>query len=364
MQVFGKEWFDRHQVKLVRFANTGLGRAVFGIPAVPVIGISPAGFSFVTGINVREGKLLCECRASGNNLYANRLRKYGASFWWTLHFADWAALDRQRMVPGFGFASLAKNSAAGENYCYDVTFSTSRAEPEGDPFSAHRTTASWWYAGVGETYLYTGGIVVAYSTPGNVVRLRRSGLNFDTSSIGRAAKVSAVSLYGYEFGAASGYAPWSTYNKNDFVFVPWAPASLSVSAGADFDNFTASVLGACAWNGVGGYWGNAFTGGKSISLSTAAVTPATATSLMAMYRGDMDGTDPTLTGYVSVFYYIHSRDSASNHPQLTVTYEYPIKVNIGDSWKDVADIKVNIGDSWKTLADLKINIGDAWKAVL
>jgi len=40
-----------------------------------------------------------------------------------------------------------------------------------------------------------------------------------------------------------------------------------------------------------------------------------------------------------------------------------IKINIGDSWKEVTEIKINIGDSWKTVTKIQINIGDAWKTV-
>jgi hypothetical protein len=36
-------------------------------------------------------------------------------------------------------------------------------------------------------------------------------------------------------------------------------------------------------------------------------------------------------------------------------------INIGDVWKEGAEVKINIGDSWKTVTEIKINIGDDWK---
>ena len=39
----------------------------------------------------------------------------------------------------------------------------------------------------------------------------------------------------------------------------------------------------------------------------------------------------------------------------------PVKINIGDSWKEVAAVKINIGDTWKDVVDMPINIGDSWK---
>ena len=40
-----------------------------------------------------------------------------------------------------------------------------------------------------------------------------------------------------------------------------------------------------------------------------------------------------------------------------------IKINIGDSWKDVEELKINIGDVWKTVTEVWINVGDVWKRV-
>lgn len=37
------------------------------------------------------------------------------------------------------------------------------------------------------------------------------------------------------------------------------------------------------------------------------------------------------------------------------------KINIGDTWKNTADIKINIGDTWKAVTGGYINIGDTWK---
>ena len=40
-----------------------------------------------------------------------------------------------------------------------------------------------------------------------------------------------------------------------------------------------------------------------------------------------------------------------------------IKINIGDVFKDAAEVKINIGDTWKAVESVKINIGDDWKTV-
>jgi biopolymer transport protein ExbB len=40
-----------------------------------------------------------------------------------------------------------------------------------------------------------------------------------------------------------------------------------------------------------------------------------------------------------------------------------LKINIGDTWKDVSEMKINIGDTWKDVSGAKINIGDTWKDI-
>ena len=40
-----------------------------------------------------------------------------------------------------------------------------------------------------------------------------------------------------------------------------------------------------------------------------------------------------------------------------------MKLNIGDSFKDVDALKINIGDAWKAVTSVKQNIGDTWKTV-
>ena len=56
--------------------------------------------------------------------------------------------------------------------------------------------------------------------------------------------------------------------------------------------------------------------------------------------------------------------SISIQATYTVTAGIPIKINIGDTWKDVDAVKINIGDSWKTVVGIQQNIGDTWKTVL
>lgn len=71
---------------------------------------------------------------------------------------------------------------------------------------------------------------------------------------------------------------------------------------------------------------------------------------------------------IAAVYYGYEESSRAyvDHVRITVYYTVTgtnMKINIGDSWKEVTEIKINIGDSWKTVTKAQINIGDVWKTI-
>jgi hypothetical protein len=42
----------------------------------------------------------------------------------------------------------------------------------------------------------------------------------------------------------------------------------------------------------------------------------------------------------------------------------PIKINVGNTWKDVPSPKINIGNSWKTINQIWVNVAGTWKPCL
>ena len=69
-----------------------------------------------------------------------------------------------------------------------------------------------------------------------------------------------------------------------------------------------------------------------------------------------------ITGTVAISSYPSTNRAISIYATGT-TDTLPIKINIGDSWKDVDAMKINIGDSWKDVVSVKQNISDTWKTV-
>lgn len=347
LQVFSPEWFAFHQDRLVCFSNTSLGRAVFGLQPRPVLSIGPGGVSYIKGIDLKRGEIICENVSKSRDPLARRLRKYGFPVWASLHFMDWLILSRQRMVPNFGFDTFYP--AAGNTSNYDGEFECS--VPAGASWSTLRNSTT---ATVSPSAT-AGSIGLSEYLTNTWDYLWRSVFQFDTSAIGRAAKITAASIYIYELGE-SFQKCWSADSNNDVVFVTFSPDTTASMAAEDYNNFGTTIWGAIPYN---------FTSySPPHTLSNSCITRGGSTRLMAMMRGDCNNVSPTYVGGPNTIRYdTNFVDQAYGDPYLTVTYSYPVKVNIGDSWKDVTRIRVNIGDVWKDLSELKVNISDVWKTV-
>lgn len=366
MQVFSPEWFKYHQQKIVRFANTRIGRCVFGIPNVLVVAISPGGYSYIVGIDPLRKVAICRNMSFSGAPFAYRLYKFGAPLWWLLHTIDSFVLKNQQMIPNFGFDTLTVYSAAGSNYCFDCDY---RAASENVGWSTIRGSSTFTPDVGGVSGLRCN--VSTISTDWCYTMLMRVGQNFDTSSIGTSAKITSVSLYGMRYQDYNNYAFWSSGSYHDLVVVKYTPVSLYTPGSTDALTFSGSVLGYLTWGGTVSWpygWGYTSTRycWMPISLSVDSVTKGGATSLLTMIRGDYSNVAPDLNpgDNCNLMHDIYSADdSEAVRPYLYVEFEYPIKINIGDSWKDVKDIYVNIGDSWKSLSSLNVNISDVWKTV-
>jgi len=40
-----------------------------------------------------------------------------------------------------------------------------------------------------------------------------------------------------------------------------------------------------------------------------------------------------------------------------------IDINVGDVFRDVAEMQINIGDTFRTVVEIKMNYGDVWRTV-
>jgi hypothetical protein len=348
--VFSKKWFQRHQLKLVRFANTPIGRAVFGIDRRPVIGISPGGVSYINGVDIGSKSLICECVARCDDRYAHRLKKYGSPMWLSAHFLDWLLLDRQGLIPNLGFATYY--CASGNVQYYDGAFISNYAS-YGTTWSTLRASGGW---NAFPAYAAANTGISCHPDTNKFAFLYRQVFQFNTSSIGPGV-ISAVSISTGQSGVTTtGNLIWTSSNR-DMCFVKYTGGGSSMIA-SYFDDFETTVFGYVPYSTYSAGWTTPLT------LSTSCIEKNGTTGLMMIVRGDMNNVTPTwYSGYAALVVELSHTDGTSSDPYLSVTYTYPVKINISDVWKDVSSIQINIGDSWKSLSELNINIADVWKTV-
>lgn len=129
-----------------------------------------------------------------------------------------------------------------------------------------------------------------------------------------------------------------------------------------YDNWSETTL---TWNLATYTSTNALTG-----LNWVASQSWTAYDITAIYKDAKDAGMNILgtrlnnpSDSLNVVYMLEAGSGYIAYITITYTTAKPIKINIGDSWKDVSAMKINIGDAWKDVVSVKQNIGDAWKTV-
>src|SRR5690606_27624036 len=124
--VFSKSWFLKHQRKLLRFANTRLGRYILrihgkrsGVGKQKIVRIEPNAIWW--GVKDLGEKVEVTAEFRSNNKFALRLYHAFKPVWWTMHFIDWLLLDRFQFLNrfNFGFATLVQypGSIGSNNPC-------------------------------------------------------------------------------------------------------------------------------------------------------------------------------------------------------------------------------------------------------
>jgi hypothetical protein len=355
MQVFSKEWFKEHQFKLVRFANTFFGKMVFGIGLRDqVMGITPSSVTTLDAIDFKRGAIKGKFSGHSSNIYAARLSKRLSPVWASMHFIDWVALDRQQLIPDFGFVTYTYGTSESPDYGY---FSKS-----GDK-SAWSTLRDATTAPIYQTNYHMHIILEEDETTASKWdQLVRGFITYDTTNIPSGANVLSASLTidGHIIIADD---VWGTNSNQDIMLTEGTPANPANVVADDFDQFIGTTLYTKLYDWNGSSFSPDPASENEISIDISAVQVNDYSCFGFVYRGDYNNVTPLGTGTgraCNVGFQWNNNDTL-----LTVEFTAEhVKINIGDSWKVVESIQINIGDSWKTLAELKINIGDVWKDII
>lgn len=189
--------------------------------------------------------------------------------------------------------------------------------------------------------------------------LMRGGLVFNTNGVlTYPAKITAASIYVYLLAKNN-----SLTGAGGITLVNPNPASLGSWAASDYQRFTTTAYSSnypISSMADAGNW-------ISFALNSTGLAAINKVGLSAFgfrVTDDVDGSiSPIANSWDGIQFRQNHESYPGYDPYITITYEYPLKVNIGDVWKDVIDAQVNIGDSWKSISELQVNISDVWKVV-
>lgn len=371
MKVFDHKWFKKHHGKLIRLANSKIGRWVFGFNDKykgPIMQLTPNGYSRIVGFD-GEKQLDVVSRFTTRNYIAQALYKNLKYFWKTLHFTDWLVLDRQQLIPDFGFGALNDwECQTDTGPGFDQTIVSSAAEGDGRDIAYLRDVADNVTVNPADSALLLSSSSGAFFA---ATQLWRTALMFYTLS-----DLKTTPYHGH----VTITTKYSGFNSNAY---PDQDDRGNICVSISVTNPTDEL--------VPGDW-EAFTDQTAVSEVVTDDVWITEDEMSVPYdlnaagyaHFNYDGTTeyglitiadheetaeiPTngLGGASGLVFWASDRqliDPFPTPPTLEVRQHLPIKINIGDVWKDVQLIKINIGDEWKYLSELHINIADIWKVV-
>lgn len=231
-KVFDKSWFAKHQRILVWLANSKLGNFIFGFKKLghylehKIVKITPNSVAEL--LEVRKDEVELKEHFFIRNNYAQRLYFYLLPLWWIIHIWDFFA-DFAIPQLSFGFSTLTANPAVGANSpCDGVTYRSMAAPGE---------VWATLIAGAGTFASVTGDstticfYLVSTSTNLQWQMVSRMFFNFDTSSLGSGATISAAVMS--MFGSSKSDSLTVTPNIDVYTATPAATNTLAIT---DFQN--------------------------------------------------------------------------------------------------------------------------------
>ncbi len=297
MNVFGKEWFNIYNPKLISIANILPVRLFlnkrFCIDALKYIGFTHCSATY---INISgELKIVLYTRDSVAALFYKKFRL----IWHLMHTWDIYAANKLFPALNFGFDTLTAytepNSEAGSHDLYytssDSTYSSARGASAASP-----------NFGFFKVLLENN-----YTDPD--FRVRRGVLKFDTSGISN-AEISAAELQ-LHFDANSE----QDSGQSDVIVTAFAPAG-DVPANSDFQAYGSEVFATYGFDDITNNQYN------SIALSGAGIehlNPYGSASFGLRLSGDYNNQEPTGTNKAN--FYAADEAGIDKDPKLIVTFQ-------------------------------------------
>jgi hypothetical protein len=334
---FGKSFFEKHQSKLVRFANSWIGRKFFdfkggfGLEKVRVMALFPNAVSY--DWKVKDGKLVKTTCFSTDNHYQKKLEHAyrflmmfvpQAVAWKMLQPSGALMLPLVALTTSTFYPDANPESTSVDGYVgYNVSnnWSTTRDAPIG-AYADHTS---------GDTWLCS----ASYNTRLQNYYIDRGFLLFDTSSIGSSDEVDSANLVIY-----SHVGVITDTDDFDIDIVSSNPASNTAIVTGDYDKIGSTVFASMSISS----WDTDDGDQNTFSLNASGLSNINTTGVSKFAvrcSGDTDDITPTGFNRVECYY----ADYGSNKPKLVVVH------SVATSIKTINDLaKASV----KTVNDLAI----------
>lgn len=315
MQVFSTTWFDKHQSKLIWFANTKIGRKILYINKKTsdvgnrrIVRIAPNSITWALKVGKKKLKLQTEFRT--HDRFAKRLYHAFYPFWATIHFFDWLVLDRFEWAKpySFGFNTLTVYPDSGSG----STTVDGYVERSGVAQTFANIIAG---AGTGSGVSISNGPTLISDTVFNqYTTLVRTIATFDTSALTAGATISAATL------SVWGAAVANALGDDDFHICSSTPASNNALVNADYGQLGATSFGSVVY---ASYVTSAY---NNITLNASGITNISKTGISKFgtrlgwdINSSFGGT--WVTGNFTYFTYFDADVAGTTtDPKLVVTY--------------------------------------------
>lgn len=383
MQVFSREWFQYHQNKILKFANTKVGKYLLQIDLEgQVVHVDPFSYTVLEHLDFGTGRAHLKKKAFSGKVMANRVYQRAKYFWWGLHFIDWLALDRQQLVPNFGFQTLNFFTQSGDNNIRTTpSDSYVFGEPNGVGPTYNQTDHDNFAANTGGTTAFPSSTVVlaGYQIDsqalGTVLEYSfyRGQFAFDTNLFGNNVTQSKFVRYRVDINENGGAELYinRTFFSQVALYAYDPDAGTSVNTFGDLQSFDRRKFN---------------DSGTQYFQSNYALVDDSTDVLETTTMSDQDYLDPTGMTWLGLIGLGNLQDGAvntseagddrfriawesadsagSNPPYLEITYDAGFQISDGStSWLDAETVQVNIGDDWKNAVAIQVNIGDVWRRV-
>lgn len=310
--IFDKQWFNRHQSKLIWLLNNFFTKRWFRYcmrinTKEPINRIEPN--SYIKNAKRKGKEIECTQVFRTHEKYGKRLYYAFKPLWYLFHFWDWLSRFEPRLNLGFDTLTVYPDAGTGST---TVDGYVERGVVGTEDWSTKRDAASGTNTDATSTGISV--LILADNTTDNYDRIRRIIMTYDTSSLGSGATISAaqISLYGvFKLNTLSG--------QDSLDICESTPASNNDLVVGDYNQLGTTSFGTLTYASM------STTAYNDITLNSSGEANISKTGISKFggrVQADLTDTEPTWSSSDQILLAFLSADQTgtSQDPKLVITY--------------------------------------------